>query len=420
MVENTPKMEEASQEIQPLTEGEKAKNDRWNEILAHLTYWFYKPDMDALAIALSVYSAHVLLDSDPVWLFVVGTSGSGKTSIICNALACLPSTMLVSDVTPTSFISGRAVKDGGSSLLFQLPQIGKDKGKKNGGRTQGVLVFKDFTSILARKYETKQEIIAVMREIYDGKYAPKKGTKTMDWSGKVSVVAAVTSAIERASEIQRDLGERFVQVRWPREDGVATADKAADQVDHSVIINKLTILIKNLIGVETLPTKVSPPDKSLFTHLAELVAVLRGPVIRANGKIIDVPEPEAPTRIMQAMMQITMGHARIFRRGECNERDVKLGRRVGFDSIPLNRLKVFDSVGLGATQAELVKGTGLQFSSIEYVCEELVALGVLQGIINGSTVTYKFTEEFAKKRANALGDDYPKVLDFKKGGPPKK
>lgn len=417
MSENTSKMKEGGDKNEGLTEVEIAKNDRWEEISAHLNHWFYKPDLDALAIALSVYSAHIILANDPVWLFVVGTSGSGKTSIICNALSWLPATMVVSDVSPTSFISGRAAKEGGSSLLHQLPKIPSKTTLKNEIRTQGMLVFKDFTSILARKYETKQEIIAVMREIYDGKYAPKKGTKTIDWSGKVSVVAAVTSAIEDASEIKKNLGERFVQVRWPREDGVATAEKAADQIDHPQILNKFKTLINLFVDPSTLPVTINPPSNDRFSHLAELVATLRSTPIRAkySGQIIDVPEPEAPTRIMQAMKQIATGHAKLFRRETPNERDIILGRRVGFDTIPLNRLKIINSIGSGSTHSEIVKGSGLPGSSVSYQCEELVAMKILMMVVEGATVTYRFTEEFAKKRNNALEEqDYSNVLEFKK------
>lgn len=385
------------------------KLTEWNAICDHLNHWFYKPDTEALSIALAVFVAHLQLQNDPVWLFVVGPSGSGKTSIICNAINCLPSTMEVSDLTSAAFVSGLTKNKGGSSLLLQLEKIGKSPTE-----TQGLLIFKDFSSLLSKKAETRGEIMAKMREIYDGSLYSKKGTSTVGWKGKVSVIAAVTPAIERAWAVQRDLGERFVQIRWTREDGIETAKSAMKQIDNPNIISNFQSMMKKFVDADTLPPKIAPPNVEDFVYLAEMAAVLRGGVIRSQGTqtIIDVPPFEAPTRLVKAMTQVAMGHARLFRKTKIDGEDVEIATRIAIDSVPYNRLKIINSIGEGAkTQGEIAFKTKLQYSSINYANEELKALGVIEEIKSDAD-HYRFTNWFEKLRKKALKTE--NVIKFKK------
>src|SRR5262249_11870751 len=131
---------------------ESEQKHRWSNICGFLDRWYHKPDTEALAVALSVYASHCGLEHDPVWLFIIGPSGSGKTQIVCNAILGLPDVIEASDVTPSAFLSGKSVHTGGANLLFSLPTIGK-----NTNETQGVIVFKDFSSLLASKLETRNE-----------------------------------------------------------------------------------------------------------------------------------------------------------------------------------------------------------------------------------------------------------------------
>lgn len=387
------------------------KEKEWVQICEYLNHWYYKPDLDALAIALAVYAAHTRLDNKAVWLFVIGPSGTGKTEIVCNAIKTLPSVFEKSDISASALISGRSIKEGGNSLLFKLPRMGSGKDPTN---TQGVIVFKDFTSILTRRPDIRAEIMSQLREVHDGSYSPVKGTKTMDWKGKVTIIAACTPALERHWGVQRELGERFIQVRWPREDGVATAFKAADQIDNSTIIPKFQFMIKNFVDVESLQGKTLHPPAEEFVYLAEMAANMRGTIIRDQGghNIIDVPAYEAPTRLVKAMMQIAMGHAMLFRRLVPNEKDIELARRIALDSISINRLRVINNIGNGTSQSMIVAATGMQYSSVNWTIEELRALKVLIEKKSADSI-YEFTDEFAKLRTKALGKDL-NVLEFKK------
>jgi hypothetical protein len=389
----------------------KDKNIIWNDILEFVNHWYYKADTDALAIALATYVSHHDLKNEPVWLFVIGPSGTAKTALVCSVLSCLPMTTTVSDVSTNSFISGLSTKKGGNSLLLNLTRIDKDP-----GHTQGVLVLKDFTSIIAKKVEARGEIMSQLRHIWDGHFNTIKGTRTVEWKGKVTIIAAVTPAIERAWSIQRDLGERFVKILWPREDGVKIALASAAQIGHDEISKTLQTKIKKLVDISTLmDMNVSMPEPLEFAYLAEMTAILRGNVTRdttGSRTIIDVPPYEAPTRLMKAMLQIAMAHSRLFRRVEPNYRDIALAKRIAIDSIPLNRLKIVNSIHGETKQADVIEATGMPHATVDWICDELIALGVLKCVTSGLNTFYSFSDSFKKLKACSVGID--NVLDFPK------
>lgn len=366
---------------------------RWQAVCDHLDEYFYKPDHQALAVALSAYAVHWYFDRDPVWLFVVGPSGSGKTSIIARALTALPNVTAIADLTPHTFISALPKTKGGSSLLLNLSPL-------PGGGTHGVLVFKDFTSILCARAESRREIIAQMRHISDGDYPPGKGVRVDNWRGKVTAIAAVTPAIERAWAFQRDMGERFLTIRWPRRGGAEIARAAARQSRRQA--GEFVELIRQFVEPATLNPGVELADDDMFGHLAEYVAVLRTLIHRDGSQHIDEqPWPEEPTRIAQTMTSVALGHAMLHRRKAVNFEDVALARRIGFDSVPLIRLRVLATISQQTSQSEIKRETGLPTTAIIRTCEDLEALGVIERDKAGD---YTVMDKFAELRLGALGE----------------
>src|SRR5882724_8917303 len=187
----------------------------WDQLSTHLRTHFNEPDLDALRAVLSVAHSHYD-EGDPVWAFVIGASGSGKTSICINAISQWPKVLIMSDITPKAFLPGG--KDGYTVGILET--MGKS----------GILAFKDFTTILSQRDDDRRVISSQLREIWDGSFSRNSGARRADWQGKVTVIAAVTPAIERSWSVGRELGERFMQIRWnsPR-DSVKTARMAADQ-----------------------------------------------------------------------------------------------------------------------------------------------------------------------------------------------
>ena len=121
----------------------------------------------------------------------------------------------------------------------------------------GFLVMKDFTSILSMHRERQATVLAALREIYDGKWTRPLGTdggRTLKWSGKLAVLAAVTQAIESHHGVTATMGERFVFCRLPAADGEAQAHMALAHASQSVEMrDELSGVVANLFRLVRLP-----------------------------------------------------------------------------------------------------------------------------------------------------------------------
>ena len=119
------------------------------------------------------------LPRDPIWIFLIGPSGGGKTELLM-ALSELREVYLLSLITPSTFLSGMP----GKSDASLLPAV---NGK--------VLIFKDWTSILVQNHEARNEIMGQLREIYEGRIIKHFGNGLKrEWRGKIGLIAGVTQA----------------------------------------------------------------------------------------------------------------------------------------------------------------------------------------------------------------------------------
>jgi hypothetical protein len=368
-------------------------NDAWDQLSTHLKTHFNEPDLDALRAVLAVAHSHYD-EGDPVWAFVIGASGSGKTSICINAISQWPKVIIMSDITPKAFLPGG--KDGYTVGILET--MGKS----------GILAFKDFTTILSQREDDRRVISSQLREIWDGSFSRNSGARRADWQGKVTVIAAVTPAIERSWSVGRELGERFMQIRWnsPR-DSVKTARMAAEQKGSETEIYCRTKKLCADLFKASAPAKSKSPYftkalKSRIHHLSVAIAQLRTHVIRdTHGKreIIDLTSTEEPTRISKSLSTIACHHALLFRKDGVDENDLLVSTKVGVDSIPLTRSKVIHSIPLNAKidLTTICHFTGMPRSTVLWHLEELTALKVLNGIssrFSDSIDNYEFTEEF--------------------------
>ena len=382
-----------TQRIRVKTSQELQAEARWNELENQLNDWFHEPDTEALRLALAVAVSHYFKSDDPVWLMILGPPGTGKTSVTITALSALEEAQMLDDLTPTTLLSG--YKKGNSFLH----QIGTPEDRS------AIILMPDFGTFTSKRDEIKKEIAGQLRRVYDGEFDRATGAgQKLEWEGKVTLIVAATPAAERSWAVMRDLGERFMQVRWPRGDGVSQALQAHRQIGREKDIKRgVKDLTRKLVDTNTLTPVMTPPEvvASGVVNLAEMIALLRGHVVREVGykrDIVDVPQPEGPTRIMKSLAQVARGHATIFRRQEVTGQDFKIARRLALDSIPPVRKAILDEMIRSGEigWASLVRATELPPSTISRNCEELEALGVLLVDENKVEKSYRLTDSFAE------------------------
>src|SRR5262245_28953803 len=168
---------------------------RW---LAFPTDAEMRPCYDAVDIALAVVIGN-RMTTDPLWMFLVAPPSSGKTEII-NSLRDVPDVFTLSTLTPQTFASGFEKKGVETSLLPKL--------------TRKVITLKDFGTVLTMYHEKRAEILGQLREIYDGAFSKAWGNgRSLNWTGKVGLLAGVTGVIDREYALSAALGERFLMYR---------------------------------------------------------------------------------------------------------------------------------------------------------------------------------------------------------------
>lgn len=371
--------------------------ERWVALSDHLDRWYYDVDKEALRIALAVGISHGFLDDDPVWLFIVGVSGSGK-SIPINCLSTLLNAYIIGDLTASTFLSG--YNEGKGKFGF-LKQVG----------TNALFLFKDFTTFLSKRPEVRGEIASQMREIYDGCFTKPTGASTFQqWEGKVTCIAACTPVLERAWAVHREMGERWVQVRWRDSDSYLTSEKAALQINNSREITKeLKRLASIFMDQTTLHAARPLTDLDQLIHLAHLISLMRCQVNRDSHPprtIVDIPRPEKPTRLIKAMAQIARAHATLFRR-EIEAEDLAAARRVGLDSIPEARMRFMMNVPdkSSISQGQLQEMSGIPMSTVAWIAEELAALDIITTSDTSGQRHFAFTEKFQALKLKALAQD---------------
>jgi signal recognition particle subunit SEC65 len=378
----------------------KLQASTWNELCDHLNHWYYQPDLQALAATLTCAVAHAHVQADPLWLFVIGPSRSGKTAININALSLVTGAYVLSKLTPRTFLSGyHAPRKGGhsakqTSLLLRLG-------------ANPLLLFKDFTSVLSMRDDDRLQIASDLREIYDGLLSKPTGMgDDLVWKGKVTVVAVCTPALDRAWAIQRDLGERFLCVRWHRRDGPEVARRACAQRGHEKEITNVTKQLGSKMVSQAQmadPPVLSAEQGRQLNHLAEIVALARGRVNREGGKnVTEPPEPEEASGIAKGLDGFARYHAALFGRTTVTAEDIALAYRVAHDSIPPVRQRALASIPDGASVefAEIEENTGLPSHGVRRAMEDLDYLGIINTDKRAapSEYHYEFTKSFLQLR----------------------
>ncbi len=368
-----------------------------------LRKWYAGPDLQVVRIVLGAAMTHYLDIGDPVWLFLVAPPGSGKTTMNIMATSGLPQVLMIGDLTPQTFLSGMHGADN-PGILEQLGGKQVTRGKLKIVSGDALFLLKDFTTVLSMRPDKKAEILAQLREIYDGQFTKSFGTGiTTQWNGRISILAAVTPIIDRHYSIFSTLGERFLQVRWNRPSLEAGIVAQKQQGKEKQIRNQVKKAVRRLSldstvnGNQRTPPKLSKKVMTRIGQFAEIIAIGRTHVYRDRySREIDyVPEPEANTRIAKQLSALARGIASLEQKPSVTEDEVQDVFRVGLDSLPPNRRKIIVSA-LNGKEIQDEKRLKVWRSA-----DELVALGILESTEKPYRLSSKI-KELAEKAKIAI------------------
>lgn len=308
---------------------------------AHAAFRFWlgaEYDLAALDVVLSV-AAVEQLGGDPPWLLIVGGSGNAKTETV--------GSLVGAGATVTSTITSEG------ALLSATPARDREKGATGGllrkVGSRGLVVVKDFTSILSMNKDMRASVLAALREVYDGRWERNVGTdggRTLTWAGRLVFLAAVTTAWDTHHSAVAAMGDRFALVRLDSTAGRLQAGRQAlANVDHETSMRaELARAACDALGrLDQDVAVLTESARDELLRAADLVTYARTAVERDHqGNIIDAHAPEMPTRFAKMLGQIVRGGLAL---GMTSERAMATAIRVAGDSMPPLRLRLLADVG---------------------------------------------------------------------------
>jgi hypothetical protein len=345
-----------------------------DDVVAVFRRHLYLPDLGPVEVVLATAVAN-LLPGDPVWLLVVGPPSSGKTELLA-PLSRLPYVHEVSTFTEAGLLTRRGPGAGG--LLAELG-------------SSGMIVCKDFTSLLSESADTRSGLLAALREIYDGKWVRRLGVdggRSLVWQGKAGLLAAVTETIDRHTAVIGAMGERFVLYRMPALDDegrlaqgrTAFRNAGRQEAMRAELADAVGAFLTGLV-LPSRPEPLSEGGVEALVLLADLAARCRSVVERdpRDREVELVPQPEAVGRLQAALAQLTQGLLAI------GADDVEIGRlitQVALDGMPKGRRAIVELLagcpGVLFTAAQVAEAVGLPTGATARALEDLAAHAVVE------------------------------------------
>jgi hypothetical protein len=315
------------------------------------------------------------LEGDPCWLILISGSGNAKTETV---MALTGAGALTS-----SKVTGEAALLSGTSKKERSAKATGGLLRRIGSR--GILVLKDFTSIISMNTERRNEVLGALREVYDGHWDREVGAdggNVLTWDGRIVVVAACTTAYDSAHSVIATMGDRFVLYRMNSSETVVRLAAGRQSLmnvgDEAVMRAELAAAVGDVLKhVRPELAVLSADVQDNLLRVANLVTLGRTAVQRDyQGNVIGAEAPEMPTRFAKMLAQIVRGGLSL---GMTEEYAVSIAVHAGGDSMPPLRLDALWDVYQhpGSTYMQVAKRLQKPRSTVDRELQALHLIGLL-------------------------------------------
>ncbi len=332
------------------------------------------PDPGHLVVAMAAAVTRDL-DDEPAWVLIVAAPSSGKTETT-RAMDKVVNER-VDDLTAAGLLSWKTGKAPAPTGI--LARIG------DGARA--LVTIGDLSTLLASSDRGGRDTtFALLRKVYDGHVVRDLGSApaALTWSGKVTIVAAVTGVIDHYAAHNDALGPRWCYYRLPERDtdGRRRASKAARRGDldrHRAaladqVLATVTQARDHVKGI-TVPDEVADAveDAALVTCWGRATVPRHG---YGRREIDGLPVVEEPMRLVRQLLVLTRG---LLALGLSTAQATALARRVALDSMPQARRAVLGALALGEalSTSAVAASAGVHRHVARHQLEELEAIGVV-------------------------------------------
>lgn len=344
-------------------------------LLAELGQWQHIPDPTHVVATLAA-AATRSAEGEPVWLLLVAAPSSGKTETV--RLLDQVADARLDEVTSPGLLGwtrGRSPKPTGV-----LTRVGD----------HALITFGDLSSLLATSDRGgRDQVFGLLRTAYDGHVSRDisngSSSEHLQWSGRLTVVACVTGAIDRYTAHADALGPRWIYLRLPERtpEQKREAARLARRRGLGEARRRAADRARQLLdGIDELPEVPESIRNPLDD--AALVATQGRAAVARNGygrrEIEAMPIVEEPMRLVQQLAALASG---VLALGLPESVALQVARRAALDSIPEARHRVLEVLayqqhtGELLSTAALARAAGVNRRVARMALEELAAIGVV-------------------------------------------
>jgi hypothetical protein len=291
-------------------------------------------DSDIPVLAMLGTVAANMLPGAPVWLGLIAPPSSAKTELL-STLVKIPHVEMVGTVSQAALLSG-------------TPRQQQAAGARGGLLRKigafGFLVLKDFGSTLSMRADDRGQLLAALREIYDGnwtRHVGADGGKTLHWSGKIGLLFGCTRVLDDFYHAMEALGERFLFCRMtPSKKQFRHAIRQIGS-SSAQMRQQLTEAVANLFAAPLPPPKkISPEEIDQFDEILDLAIPLRGGTKRDRytRELEYTYGAEGPARLGLTLERLFAGLDSL---GVERATAFAVIKTIAFDSVPPTRLSVY-------------------------------------------------------------------------------
>jgi hypothetical protein len=395
LIDQTPAYDPAAPQEEPKTDSHKGNGaappllEPWpiERVLEVFTRWLIfaldedkSPNLTPVYAVLGTIAAN-LLPGDPVWLGLVAPPSSAKTEIL-NSVSTLPYVYQAATLTPAALLSGVPKKQHHKTAVGGLlRQIGEF----------GIISLKDFGSILSMRQDAKAEVLAALREVYDGAWTRLLGTeggRTLSWSGKVGLVFGCTGVIDGHYSVIGAMGDRFLLSRLAPGEGQFGCALRHSGTATGQMRKELAEAVAHLFARERpapRPLIEGGEEFQRLDRVVSLVVRLRGAIERDRRtmEIEAIYGAEDTARIGLTLERLLAGLDVL---GVERELALDVVEAVAKDSVPPLRRRAYEylqSLGCHASTAAVAKVLGLPTVTVRRGLEDLAAYQLVERTVQG-------------------------------------
>jgi hypothetical protein len=274
-------------------EYKKESGTTLNELYKTFDKWLLIKDKKRLDIVLATALTRKMKGT-PIWLFIVGPSGDGKSEQIM-ALKDNETTFTLHEITSNTLVSGMSDEKNNYDLAPKL----KDK----------LVMIPDMAQLLNLHPNDKAKVWGQLRELYDGRAGKNTGISQAKYENiRVTLIACATPSIDSQILVFSHLGTRELLYRTCEEDSQALMDKvmenekSEDSMKRELNAVCTKFIQLTMIKDQDMSTRVYRRMKGLINYLRYLRASSEHDSF--TGELRNKVYPEQPTRSLKQFKRL--------------------------------------------------------------------------------------------------------------------